>query len=69
MYYADKLDALKDIFGAQNVTLEPDNLIVDGHAYPIVDDVIVVLDPAQYPASVRQRLGERAGDPSATDYA
>ncbi len=63
MYYADKIEQLKDIFGSTDVVLEADQLTVDGRAYPIIDDVIVVLDPAQYPESIRQRLGVReSGD-------
>ncbi len=57
MYLEDKLDSLKDIFGAGDVYLETDRLIVDGRAYPVVDDVIVLLDLAQYPSALMKRIG------------
>lgn len=56
MYYADKLGTLKDIFGSDEIILETNCLMVDGHSYPIVDDVIILLDPSQYPNSLKNRL-------------
>ncbi len=58
-YYQDKRDALADIFGTQNIKIGVDAIVVDGNRYPIVDDVIVLLDPSQYPPTVRARLRER----------
>jgi len=57
MYYDDKLDALRDLFGSHAVTLGEDRLTVEGLSYQIIDDVIVLLDPAQYPPSLASRLG------------
>ncbi|MFQ6016724.1 MAG: class I SAM-dependent methyltransferase [Kiloniellaceae bacterium] len=63
MYYGDKLHILKDVFGADTVALQGRSLEVDGASYPIVDDVIVLLAPSQYPPSLRQRLQTRqSGD-------
>ena len=56
-YYADKLASLGDIFGSVNLTLGEDWLQVEGRRYPIVDDVIVLLDDAEYPPALRDRLG------------
>ena len=56
MYYNDKIDTLKDLFGTNNILLDMERLVVEGHIYPIVDDVIVLLDPSQYPASLKTRL-------------
>lgn len=53
MYYSDKLESLKDIFGSNGVRLEPDRLVVDSRTYPIIDDVIILLDPCQYPESLK----------------
>jgi SAM-dependent methyltransferase len=55
-YYQDKLESLADIFGASSVVLKEQCLQVAESVYPIVDDVIVVLDPAHYPGRLRQRL-------------
>ena len=41
-YYANKLDELKDLFGARLVSLEGGFLVVDGRHYRIEDDVIIV---------------------------
>jgi SAM-dependent methyltransferase len=60
MYYADKLETLKDLFGTEAVELRGESLAVGGRAYPILDDVILLLDPSLYPAAVRERLA--AGD-------
>lgn len=62
MYYASRIETLKDLFGATDVTVAPDSVTVDGRVYPVIDDVIILLDPAQYPPAVRDRIGaERAG--------
>lgn len=68
-YYADKLDRLADIFGARRVELSKDGIVVDGRTYPIVDDVIVLLDPAQYPRLVQERLGVQRPAPTMEAYA
>jgi len=57
-YYMDKLEILKDIFGAQHVVLSDDHLVVDGRRYPIVDDVIITLEPSQIPHAIKVRLTE-----------
>lgn len=55
-YYHGKLDLLKDVFGAKSIALTDHCLDVDGKCYPIVDDVIILLDPSQYPESLKRRL-------------
>jgi SAM-dependent methyltransferase len=55
-YYTNKVDLLKDIFGSEDVILEEKNIIVNGLPYPVIDDVIIILDPSQYPPSVREIL-------------
>jgi SAM-dependent methyltransferase len=47
-YYSDKAGALADVFGASHVEVEEDNVVVDGTRFPVVDDVIVLLEPDQY---------------------
>lgn len=58
--YAQQLEALKDIFGTRDVRLAQESLVVERKTYPIVDEVIVLLDPEQYPESLRRRLGLNA---------
>ena len=45
-----------DIFGAEDVKVEKECLTVNDKIYPIVDDVIILLEPAQYPESLSKRL-------------
>ena len=56
-----KLASLKDLFGADDLSLEKDALRVGTRRYPILEDVIILLDPVQYTADVRKRLALRAG--------
>lgn len=56
-HYADKVETLRDIMGADQIALEDDRVVIDGNSYPIVDDVIVLLDPAAYPDGLKRRLG------------
>jgi SAM-dependent methyltransferase len=56
MYYTDKLESLKDIFGTEKVEILHNKLIVGADTYPIVDDVIILLDPSQYPESIIRKL-------------
>lgn len=54
-YYADKLASLADIFGSDDVRVTDDALTVNGASFPIIDDVIVLLEPDGRPPS-----GQRA---------
>jgi len=56
MYYSNKLDILMDIFGTENIKVEKECLTVNDKIYPIVDDVIIFLEPAQYPESLSKRI-------------
>ncbi len=53
MYYDDKLDLLRRMFRGRRVELADNQLRVDGTAYPIVEDVIILLDPEMWPARVK----------------
>lgn len=56
MFYTDKIESLEDIFGTTAICLETNCIIVNGRVYPIVEDVIILLDPAQYPPALRNRI-------------
>jgi len=56
MYYSNKLDILEDIFGSKNIKVELECLTVNDKNYPIIDDVIILLDPDQYPESLSKRI-------------
>ena len=70
-YYQDKLQSLSEIFPTSEVRLDADTLVVGDKTYPIVDDVIILIDPEQYPQKVKDALNVRgqqqAGRQSLTD--
>jgi len=55
-YYVDKIETLRDLFGAKDVAVSADRLDVDGMSFAIIDDVIVLLAPEDCPPAVRERL-------------
>ncbi|MGH7256179.1 MAG: hypothetical protein ACREI3_10425, partial [Nitrospirales bacterium] len=55
-YYADKLPSLRDILGTQDVALEGNGLRVGSRRYPIVNDVIILSDQAEYTDAVRGQV-------------
>jgi SAM-dependent methyltransferase len=61
MYYQDKIESLKDIFGVADIAVEDDHIRVASRRYPVVDDVIVLADPSQYSNLLKQRLGNQTG--------
>jgi hypothetical protein len=48
-------------FGVQSVIVEEDRAHLGARTYPIVDDVIVVLDPARYPPRLHRVTGGGVG--------
>lgn len=56
-YYQNKTEALLDIFAARQVSIHDDTLFVDGRQYPIVDDVIILLEPSKYTRHIKELLG------------
>lgn len=55
MYYQNKVESLKDIFGKE-VVLEGGFLKVENTRYPIIDDVIILSQEKQYSDFVRKKL-------------
>lgn len=55
-YYEHKIEKIKEIFGVTNLILTNDSVRVGSVVYPIVDDVIILLHPAQFPRELAQRL-------------
>jgi len=56
-YYPAHRDTLKDIFDAERVHISTDKLEVDGINYPIIDDVIILLEPSEYTPYIKSILG------------
>lgn len=55
-YYQDKLPLLKKIFGTSTVTVAENSLSVQGKRYPIIHDVIVLLEQGHYTSFVTKEL-------------
>ena len=68
-YYENKLDSLKDLLGAKEVKLSRDGIIIDNKSYPIIDDVIILLNPSQYPDSIKGKVEIQSMDESVGKYA
>lgn len=62
MYYINKIDTLKDIFNTEEIELKDHTLGVKDHNYAIVNDVIILLDPSQYPPSLKKSLNTTVED-------
>ena len=71
VYYSGKVEILQDIFGAADVVLNKKHIVVKRHPCPVIEDVIILLDPAQYPPSIRKFLNsqEVVSSQDASDFA
>jgi len=68
-YYADKTESLRAIVGA-DVTVSDDAVTAGGRRYPVLDDVIILTEPARWTGSVSRRLGAaRAVPPGGAPFA
>lgn len=56
MYYDNKIESFKNIFGTKNVVLNPHYLVINGIKYPIIHDVVILSEPGQYTDFVRTQL-------------
>ena len=56
MYYNNKIKTLSKIFGTSDIQLQGSFINVAGKAYPIVDDVIIVLKSHQIPRNISEKI-------------
>ena len=63
-YYAGRIASLREIFGRDDVDVTESSVTCGGRTYPVVDDVIILLEPEERPASLRRRLEGRGGESS-----
>jgi SAM-dependent methyltransferase len=56
-YYADKVAVLANLFEAKQVVVGPDYVAIDGRRFPVIDDVIVLLEPDYYSKHVVETIG------------
>lgn len=61
MYYSDKIESLRDIFGTAQVSVEPGRLRVGARSFPVVDDVIILLEPSRRPPGLAARIAAATG--------
>lgn len=64
MYYKNKYKSLCDLFGTTDIVLNEQFLRVKDVSYPIVDDVIILLDSNKQSPYVRNRLSTTAQTPT-----
>jgi len=57
MYYDNKINSLKQIFGTDEICLKKDAVEVRGKTYPVMDDVIILSDPGKYTEKVKENIG------------
>jgi len=60
MYYDDKIDTIKDIFGVEEVKYEKDAIIIGDKLFPILNDVIILLDPSDYSNYLKSKLSNNS---------
>lgn len=59
MYYTDKIETLKALFGVEDVVLEASAVRVGKDRFPILHDVIILLDAERYTGYVAYALRAR----------
>ncbi|MGH7251818.1 MAG: class I SAM-dependent methyltransferase [Nitrospiraceae bacterium] len=59
MYYEDKIQTLKSMFGVTDIALQSDSLTVGEKRFPILHDVIIMSDPTEYTGFVKTALRAR----------
>ena len=59
VYYEDKIQTLKSMFGVTDIALQSDSLTVGQKRFPILHDVIIVSDPTEYTGFVQAALRAR----------
>jgi SAM-dependent methyltransferase len=67
-YYVGRETSLREIFGATTVEVGSDHVVLDGRAYPVVDDVIIMLPANRLPCGIAARVA-RNGTPETTQGA
>jgi SAM-dependent methyltransferase len=60
-HYAGREALLGELFGVTHVLVEDDAVVLDGLRLPVVDGVILALDPSRWPPGARTRGGPDAG--------
>ena len=56
MYYNNKIKTLSEIFGTSDIQLQGSSINVAGKVYPIVDDVIILLESHQIPSRISEKI-------------
>ncbi|SVB51986.1 uncharacterized protein METZ01_LOCUS204840 [marine metagenome] len=56
MYYNNKIKTLSEIFGTSDIQLQGSSINVAGRVYPIVDDVIILLESHQIPSRISEKI-------------
>lgn len=57
MTFDEQAAELRDLFGDPELVLEPGAVRTRGRAFPVVDDVVILLRPEEFPRLLAERLG------------
>ena len=60
-YHDDERESLASLFGASQVAIEDDAVVLDGRSLPTVDDVIHTSSPDGWPEELRRRVESARG--------
>jgi SAM-dependent methyltransferase len=56
MYYSDKINSLKRLFNCSAITINEESLTINAITYPIINDVIILLNPARYTPLIKSKI-------------
>ena len=66
MYYKNKIKTLSEIFDTSDIHLEGTCINIAGRVYPIVDDVIILLNSNQIPSRTSEKIQDLIPDQTST---
>lgn len=68
MYYENKIESLKQIFGNSDISVSQNTIRVGNKTYSIVDDVIILLEEEQYPLNLKKTENQNSSKLSDNSY-
>ncbi len=69
MYYNDKIDTFKEIFDTGDIIYKPGSLTVNGKAYPVIDDVVILSPASKQSLFVKDSLNAGTAAAAGKDFA
>lgn len=66
-FYQDKIESLKAIFDTQDIILGEDEIQIGKRTFPVLQDVIILLDSSQYTDFIRKNLATKTASAGKTN--